>query len=443
MTWLDRVPGGPAFFGPAPRMRAAPVPLANRASPGRPLMARPSTYVLAVAYALGCWRIGGVLRDGFVAFPLATVTATVLFTLYAVPFILLVRMIDYLAREPLRLQVLAVLWGGTVATSAAISGGTAVADLLAKLASPEVAAAWGPAVSGAAVEEVVKVAGIAAIALIVPGRIKSVVDGFVYGALVGLGFQVVEDIVFGVDAVAAVGADTVVPVIATVLVRGFLGGLWSHTLFTALAGAGLAYAVVRRDRPRLQRVAVALLLFVTAAGFHFLWNSPLLGGGAGAGLLGVAAMLLVKGIPALLVGVALVVAAERRQADYYAGMLAALADPRIASQDEIATLVSPRRRVAARRRARLRLGWAGARAMRRLQRAQAQLAVALSRDPGAEVLRRRRDVLSRRHQLLALGMNGRGRPPRRPAVLIGATVAEALVVGALVLGVALAIRKLA
>jgi hypothetical protein len=153
-------------------------------------------------------------------------------------------------------------------------------------------------------------------------------------------------------------------------------------------------------------------------------------------------MLLVKGIPALLVGVVLVVAAERRQADYYAGMLAAVADPRIASRDEIATLVSPRRRVAARRRARVRLGWAGARAVRRLQRAQAQLAVALSRDPGAEVLRRRRDVLSRRHQLLALGMNGRGRPPRRPAVVVGATVAEALVVGALVLGVALAIRKL-
>ena len=39
----------------------------------------------------------------------------------------------------------------------------------------------------------------------------------------------------------------------------------------------------------------------------------------------------------------------------------------------------------------------------------------------------------------ALGMNGLGRPPRRPAVLIGATVAEILVVGALVLGVALAI----
>src|SRR6185369_6418393 len=117
-------------------------------------------------------------------------------------------------------------------------------------------------------------------------------------------------------------------------------------------------------------------------------------------------MLLVKGIPALLVGVGLVVAAERRESEYYAGLLAGVADHRVATPDEITTLVSPRRRLAARQRARDRLGAAGARAVRRLQRAQARLAVALSRDPAGEVPRRRREVLRRRHQLLALALNG-------------------------------------
>ena len=65
--------------------------------------------------------------------------------------------------------------------------------------SPAAASTWGPAVTGAAVEELVKVAGVVAIALLAPRQINSVVDGFVYGALVGLGFQVVENIVFALE----------------------------------------------------------------------------------------------------------------------------------------------------------------------------------------------------------------------------------------------------
>jgi PrsW family intramembrane metalloprotease len=84
--------------------------------------------------------------------------------------------------------------GGLVATSAAISGSAALQDILAKVSSPQVAAEWGPAVAGA------------------------------YGALVGLGFQVVENIVFAVNAVALhSGRDQVAPVVVTFLLRSLLG----------------------------------------------------------------------------------------------------------------------------------------------------------------------------------------------------------------------------
>ena len=424
MRWFDWVTGGPARMGPAPRMRGSSSPLR--------VLVRPSTWLLLGIYLVGGVRIAAMLRAGFADFPVATVTASVLFTLYAVPFVVLLRMIDYLEREPARLQAMAALWGGLVATAAAVSGGAAVQNLMAKLGSPALAAQWGQAVSGAAVEELVKVAGVIAIALVAPGHINGVVDGFVYGALVGLGFQTVENIAFSLNAVASdVGADAVGPVIATLLVRGFLSGLWSHTLFTGLAGAGVAYALVRRDRTVIQRAAVAIGLFAVASGFHLLWNAPVLSG-ARLGLFGVMVMLLVKGIPALLVGVGLVVAAERRESEYYAGLLAGVADHRVATPDEITALVSPRRRLAARQRARDRLGAAGARAVRRLQRAQARLAVALSRDPAGEVPRRRREVLRRRHQLLALALNGADRPTRRttvPVVVIGVVLGVAAVVG--------------
>ena len=161
----------------------------------------------------------------------------VLFALYAVPFVLLVRVIDYIEREPWLLQIVATAWGGLVATSAAISGGTALQDIIAKVGSPRFAADWGPAVSGASLEELLKVLGVVAIVLVARSHVNSVVDGFVYGALVGLGFQVVEDIVCAVSAVAVSRHRPGGPVIGTFLL-GVPRWTAGHTLFTALSGPG-------------------------------------------------------------------------------------------------------------------------------------------------------------------------------------------------------------
>jgi RsiW-degrading membrane proteinase PrsW (M82 family) len=403
--------------------------------------------MLVLLLAVGGWRLSRVLGPAFADFPVATTLAVSLFTVYAIGFVLLVRAIDFLERQPPVLEFAAFAWGGAVATSAAISGGTALEDMLAKTTSPSFAAQWGPSITGAGLEELLKVLGVVAIALVARRRMTSLIDGFVYGALVGLGFQVVEDVVFAVSAVAVNGrGDMVGPVVGTFVVRGFIGGLWSHTLFTALAGAGVAYIVVRTDRPRPVRLAVAAGFFGVAWAFHFMWNSPWLSFGVTP--LAALASLLVKGVPALAVGVTLLIAAERRQADYYTALLAGLADPRIASVDEIRALVSPRRRFAARRRARQRLGWAGAGAVRRLQRAQARLAVALSRDPsrcpGVEAARRRREVIGRRHQLVALSLAG-SPVNRRIVVLsvVAVVLAEAVAVGILVAAISLGIRALA
>ena len=116
-----------------------------------------------------------------------------------------------------------------------------------------------------------------AIVLIARAQVNSVLDGVVYGALVGLGFQIVEDIVFALGAVALAGqGDHVEPVITTFLLRGFLAGVWSHTLFGALAGAGIGYLVVRADRSRRPGSASRMLAVLGAWASHVLWNSPLL-----------------------------------------------------------------------------------------------------------------------------------------------------------------------
>jgi RsiW-degrading membrane proteinase PrsW (M82 family) len=412
--------------------------------------------MLVILLGGGAWRVGGILHEAFSTYPIATTGAVVVFALYAVPFILLLRVIDFVEPEPGPWRATAFAWGALVATSAAISGSAALQDILAKTGSPELAARWGPALAGAGVEEVLKVLGVVAIGLLAPSRINGVVDGFVYGALVGLGFQVMENIVFALNAVAlGPGGDDLGPVAVTLLLRGFLGGLWSHTLFSALAGAGVAYALVRTDRSPAARSGVASALIVAAWAFHFIWNSPLLADGFGAGPAGAVAGVLIKGIPALLVGLVLIVAAERREADYYAATLAGLADPRVCTNEEIGQLVSLRRRLASRRRARSRLGRAGARAVARLQRAQARLAVALTRTNGerARVDRgvhdrrlaaRRREVLMRRHELLALSLAARGQPaPRRERLAAAAVLlAELVLVGLVAVGVGIAISAL-
>src|SRR5262249_59697515 len=125
-------------------------PVQDRANGGWPLPRRPAFWVAVVLLGLGAYRISAIVHRAFIAYPKATAVAIALFVVYAVPFVLLVRVIDYLEREPLLLQVTAVAWGGFVATSAAISGSAAVQDILAKLGSPRFAADWGPAIGGAA-----------------------------------------------------------------------------------------------------------------------------------------------------------------------------------------------------------------------------------------------------------------------------------------------------
>ena len=362
----------------------------------------PAFWVVLALLAAGAVRIAQVAGRFFAAYPIASLLALVLFGLLAVPFWYLVSELDFLEREPAALLTVAFAWGGLVATSVSIPGGTALDDLVAKLGSPHLAAAWGAAISGPTVEESAKTLGVVAIVIVARAQINSVLDGVVYGAMVGLGFQIVEDIVYALAAVSLGGGDDQVrPVIVTFLVRGFLAGLWSHTLFSALAGAGIGYLVVRREHSRARRVGVAALAFLGAWASHVLWNSPLLSDGLGNGTLALLGVLVLKGLPPLLLILLLVRRAHDREADFYVGQLATLGDPDLITEGELTVLGSGSRRAAARRFAAAESGSKAKICVRRLQRAQARLSVDLSRaEPGAAA---REEILTLRAELAGLG----------------------------------------
>jgi RsiW-degrading membrane proteinase PrsW (M82 family) len=433
-------PKAGAAGSPVPREPGPVVPTPVWAS-SRGSLRLPAFWLLIGLLAIGGWRIGTLLIGEARGYPVAAGTAIGLFALYAVPFVLVVRGLDFFEREPPLLLLAAFGWGGLVATATALPGDAAGHDLLAKLVSPGFAASWGPAVAGPTVEELAKTLGVVIIVLIAKAQVNSVVDGLVYGAFVGLGFQVVENVVYALNAVALAGrGDRVAPVIGTFLLRGFLGGLWSHTLFSALAGAGVAFATLRRDRPGWERAAVAASALLVAWLFHFTWNSPLLTDGFGYGGLGILAGLLIKGIPALLMILLLIRRSGRSEAEFYLAQLAGV-PASIATERELAALRSARARNEALRLARQRHGRPARRAVSRLQRAQARLAVELSRG-GERQEEAWTTVLAVRTELRRLGhpeayAPAAGAPPASWSWLIGTAAAAALAVL-----LALAIRAL-
>jgi RsiW-degrading membrane proteinase PrsW (M82 family) len=400
------------------RFSVRPTPRAARALRSLQL---PAFWVLGAIMVVCALRLVDLLDSPFLRYPAATTTAIVLFALYAVPFWLFISSMDFLEREPPLLMATAFAWGAAVATTTAMPGNRAMLGLLAKVVSPDFAFSWGPAVVSPVIEELLKALGLVMIVLVARKQINSVLDGMVYGALIGLGFQVVENVFYAINAVEAANAgDKVSPVIATFFLRGFLAGLWSHTLFSAMAGAGIAWFLVRTDKPLLLRWAGLVAGLFAAWAIHFVWNSPLLMDGFGAGGGGLIIGLLLKGLPALILAMGLLWVARHREANYYISYLAHLNDPAVATKRELHTLGHGHLRADARRYGKTRAGKAGKRAVRVMQRAQAHLAVELSRAPGGVtdpmVVHCRDEVILHREQLIRLGHPEATASPMRPAV---------------------------
>ncbi len=402
------------------RFSVRPTPRATRTLKSLQL---PAFWILAGILFFSGMRLLDLLSSPFARFPAATITAVILFAIYAVPFWIFIASMDFLEREPPMLMATAFAWGALVATTTAMPGNRAMLALLAKLVSPDYAVAWGPAVVSPIIEEALKALGLVMVVLVARKQINSVLDGMVYGALIGLGFQVVENIFYALNAVEMANAgDKVGPVVATFFLRGFLAGLWSHTLFSAVAGAGIAWFLVRTEKSLLIRwLGLGVGLFLAWL-VHFVWNSPLLMDGLGRGGWGVLTGLLLKGIPALGMVMALLWVARHREANYYISYLAQLKDPAIATERELHTLGHGHLRADARRYGMARAGRLGKKAVRALQTAQAHLAVELSRAPAGlnqpdAVLTHARDgVLIQRARMNKLGLREAIASPLRPAV---------------------------
>ena len=335
--------------------------------------------------------------------PAGFVLSWLLLALFAIPVVVVLRRLDLYEREPTSLMFGAFLWGAMVATLFSIVASLPWDGVIARVFDPEFAAAWTPAITAPVIEELYKFLGVVMIYLIARSEVDDLMDGFVYGAMVGLGFTVVEDIGYFIG----VFGGGIVDVLVGFYFRTLAGGIFGHVLFTGLSGIGLAYFVSRRGEVSTARratVAVGLLLLAMVA--HFIWNSPFLSTLEGAdAFVQIWIYHAVKSVPFLVLLVLAVRLARRRERRWLAtAVKGEVGRPGLVAEEH-ALLTDPARRRDAERRLRAGAGPDAARLFRDLQREQVNLAMVRTRvrdDLHPDLVRQRAICRGLRDRLLAM-----------------------------------------
>ncbi len=338
------------------------------------LSARPAFWLFMIFLAGSFLVVGSEQLSYFGALPGAWFLSLVLLAATAVPVALIIYRFDMFEPEPASLIAVAVLWGGIVALTFSAITNSYFLTFLQDILPQQTFEAWGAAIVAPVNEEFYKGAGLVLLYLLARHEFDGLMDGLVYGAMIGLGFQVVENIQYFLQAATASAGDELRAVVGMFFVRVGLAGAYSHTLFTGLMGFGFAYAVTQHQVPRRRRITVGVAFALLAWAAHFVWNSPWLDGLMGEDTGSFVLALLIKGLPFFAFLVILAVFARRRERQAFDLLIAAEVGTDVLSEGETDILRSSRRRRKALRQMKRSKGSEGRDLLKRLQHEQTSLA---------------------------------------------------------------------
>lgn len=310
-------------------------------------------------------------------------------------YILLVWWLDRYEKEPVSLLVLAFVWGAVP---------TIILSLIAEVVSSQplyaidevVGDLVSTVITGPFIEEGFKALILFTLFMAFRREFDDVLDGIIYGAMVGLGFAFVENVLYGMSALE--GGLGSVAVLAAL--RSVIFGL-NHSMFTSVTGAALGYA---RNARGWRRGLVPFLGFLGAWALHAIHNglNSLSVVDVGAGCLGLIGSIFVDWafLVVVLVVAALAVGKERRWIEQQ--LVEEVQVGRL-TPDEYTMLTSSIRRIGARWRALTQGGLAAYHRLGRLQGLATELAfrkqqVLVDHDPAwsyydIQLLRARIDAL--------------------------------------------------
>ncbi len=223
----------------------------------------------AAAVLSGAAILTASLAPIVVQAPVLAAASAALFTAFGALCAWLLNKIHRFGRD---VRVLAVLWGAAAAVGFALLANRAIYNHLAARGD---AAGW--ALFAPFTEEPLKDLGIVVVLLLAAARPRTALDGLVAGSFVGLGFEVVENVLQSLSNAVTSSppghpsqwASLVTDVIHEVVRRSWTG----HIVITGIAGFGIAYAMTAVHRPGMRRAGVASALVGLAVAGHLLWNS--------------------------------------------------------------------------------------------------------------------------------------------------------------------------
>jgi RsiW-degrading membrane proteinase PrsW (M82 family) len=235
-----------------------------------------SLRVVRWAAAVLCLFGGAVMTWAFFQFVLVFPGATALAIVLEVPVLvvgfLLLRLLRPVRNPVLLWSAAATVWGGSAAIGCALLANQGLISLWAKAVGVGFASNWSNSLSAPLNEEVLKLCGVVMVVLAAPGLIKGPLDGMVFGALTGLGFQAVENVTYGLDQIVQSGATEPVRAVTSSYLVRLSTAVGSHWAMTAVAGAGIGY-LVRFGRSR-RGIASAVACLAVAMGMHLLFDAP-------------------------------------------------------------------------------------------------------------------------------------------------------------------------
>ncbi len=187
--------------------------------------------------------------------------------------LLVVRRIDRNEKEPWRLVLVAAAWGAVVATSLVIWAETFWDTIGANTLLPGPGLDASNAFSAGLFEELGKGTAVLLLFLVMRSEFDDVVDGVVYGAAVGLGFNFMETITYMTNLYSIFSPEGAGGIAAGFqwYARQVLGLFMGHATYTALVGAGIGIA---RQLPSHRQKVIAIFAgFVVAIAAHFSWDA--------------------------------------------------------------------------------------------------------------------------------------------------------------------------
>jgi protease PrsW len=173
--------------------------------------------------------------------------------------------LDRYEKEPVRLLAGAFLWGAVPAVIASL-----ILELIAGVPTSflggSLSATIDTGLSAPIIEEMAKGLAVFLLFLVFHREFDDILDGIVYGAMVGFGFAMSENVLYFLSAYAEGGLSDWGTV---VFLRSVIFGL-NHALYTSIVGAG--FGLARYYRSGVKRFVVPVAALLLAISLHAIHN---------------------------------------------------------------------------------------------------------------------------------------------------------------------------